>query len=755
MKLIKLVFLNLLICGLQYRTMAADEEGGFEIIPSSKWKAVDTSDMGIQPGSALDMSSLVNHQPAGRYGRVIINSEGKLEFASRPGKAIRFFCCDLNMRCILEYRFKEKKDTEKLAEMIRLQGYNMVRLVGVADYLVHLSGKDQEFSPVALEQLDWLIYNLKKNGIYVYLDIVSFYRAFHKYTAYTGKEKYKLHIKWRMLFDEAARQHWFRGFSKLMLHKNRYTGLKIAEDPVIAVVLFYNEQGIRLKAGENLAYFLPAWRRWLKGKYKTISALKKARAVKAAGFDDVPMFSIHQLEKAPPSLQKDIALFMMDVHNELYQWYLRKAREIGYKGIVTQYDWLHKLINQVIRSKVEAVSMHGYHSHPEYRKKISVPQTSSISAGGKYFCEIAGTRYNGKPFMVTEYGDVFWNKYRYEEGLLFGAYASLQDFDLLGVYSHPVADKVKRFIYCDPKVDCIFPFQVGSDPVGRASQVVTGFAFARGDIATAKNSINVVLSEADVIKRDNSIRALDINQMRLALVSKIGISYSKQIANKKSFVNVRPEKFTKVDEKKWVAHVNDSEKSTKSVDDWIKVLKNKNNLQAGNKTCAGDGTYQSDTGQIFLVGKNNFLAAISPTFEGACIDVSLVKEPVRLGNVTIKRISVSGSICVIALDNKKLAESKRVLIVYATDALNSGMSFVSDKRTTLVDYGHLPVLMRTGGFDIELQNRNAVAGLWALGLNGKRKDKLTFRQDGESLNIEVDTSKLPSGPTPFFEIEFK
>jgi cellulase (glycosyl hydrolase family 5) len=723
----------------------------------SKWKKINTADMRVRPGSALDMSQLITHKPAGKYGRVIINKNGKLEFSKRPGKEVRFFECNLNLRCMLEYRFKGEKNIKKLAQMISAQGYNLVRLMGLADYLVSQSLIDERFHKESLNRFDLLIYYLKKNGIYVYLDIASLYRAFHKYNP---DKKLENHIKNRIFFDRESRLHWLNGFSMIMLHMNKYTGTRLVDDPVIALLLFYNEQGIRLRRGENLPFFLPAWRTWLKKKYKSIEALQKVRKFRQVNsFEDVPMFSIYKLDKAPCSLQEDVAGFMIDVHDELYQWYVSKARSIGYKGIVTQYDWLHKLINQAIRSKVQAVSMHGYHAHPSYGAYKSVPQQSSISTGGKYFCEIVSARYNGKPFLVTEYGHVFWNKYRYEEGLLFGSYAALQGFDGIGAHSHPVAEKVKRFIFNDPPVDCIFPFQIGSDPIGRASQVVSGFAFAREDVATSENGINISLNRDDLTSGGNSIKALNINQMRLALLTKIGISYSEnksdKLVDKKTSIELRPLNFAKVEEKKWVAHVKDDSASNKQVLEIVKNMKEHNLLSPSNKTSIETGEYQSDTGQIYMAGTKNFLSVISPRLEGACIDVSSLKDEVRLGAVSIAKTSISGSISVISLDKEQLRDSKRILVVYSTDALNSGMTFASNKREKLLKLGTLPVLMRTGILELEIKTNRQATNAWALGLNGKRNDVLPIKQNKGLIVLKVDTAQLASGPTPFFEITLK
>ena len=112
-----------------------------------------------------------------------------------------------------------------------------------------------------------------------------------------------------------------------------------------------------------------------------------------------------------------------------------------------------------------------------------------------------------------------------------------------------------------------------------------------------------------------------------------------------------------------------------------------------------------------------------PRLEGACIDPAITPERVALGQLTIESTSVPASVTAIAVDDRPLAESRRILIVYATDALNSGMTFETPKRETLVAPGKLPVLLRAGSLKATLGGRH-VAGmkLWALGLDGRRQE---------------------------------
>jgi hypothetical protein len=67
--------------------------------------------------------------------------------------------------------------------------------------------------------------------------------------------------------------------------------------------------------------------------------------------------------------------------------------------------------------------------------------------------------------------------------------------------------------------------------------------------------------------------------------------------------------------------------------------------------------------------------------------------------------------------------------------------------------GEFPVLMRTGRLKAALQCKDASKmTLYALRIDGARREKLPVSGEGGKLKIEIDTGALQNGPTPFFEL---
>lgn len=124
--------------------------------------------------------------------------------------------------------------------------------------------------------------------------------------------------------------------------------------------------------------------------------------------------------------------------------------------------------------------------------------------------------------------------------------------------------------------------------------------------------------------------------------------------------------------------------------------------------------------------------------------------------MTINRCSVPAAVSMISIDGTQdLRNARRLLLVFSTDARNSGMKFASAKETELTEWGTFPVLTRTGRLAISLDRATPAETVtaYALKLNGERAGTVPVVSDGGRLFLDMDTAELgESGATPFFEI---
>ena len=185
--------------------------------------------------------------------------------------------------------FPSHEDAEKVAAELARYGINLVRL----HYVHHkfppgriYPKPDSFLEPEQLERFDYLFAKLKEKGIYTYFQL----NIARKFGAQNGFENaaqlpYQNHgidnIDYRMI---QLQKHYI---SEILSHKNPYTGLAYKDDPAIGMLELANENTI------TYAWFTPryrfpnlvepyasefkaSWNDWLRDKYESTEALKKA-----------------------------------------------------------------------------------------------------------------------------------------------------------------------------------------------------------------------------------------------------------------------------------------------------------------------------------------------------------------------------------------------------------------------------------------------------------------------------------------------
>ena len=106
--------------------------------------------------------------------------------------------------------------------------------------------------------------------------------------------------------------------------------------------------------------------------------------------------------------------------------------------------------------------------------------------------------------------------------------------------------------------------------------------------------------------------------------------------------------------------------------------------------------------------------------------------------------------------DRPLRQAKRLVAVYATNALNSGMEFDEKERVTLRKIGQGPTLVETGRFRLRLRHDRADRfKCFALGIDGTRRAELPVTAKDGELMLDIDTARLPGGPALYFELAEK
>ncbi|PAW77017.1 MAG: hypothetical protein B9S32_13010 [Verrucomicrobia bacterium Tous-C9LFEB] len=735
-----------------------------------KWKAIDTDDLYIKPGSALDFSAFFDPAPAGTYGRVIVNKQGELAFASKPDVAVRFFSVQLMPPA--GFRLWEDKDVEEYAAAVARQGYNLVRfhffdnLISgnwkaaslktdkMNRYVLPEKPEEITFDALALDRFHLLLSELKKRGVYWNLDFMTSFVGFSNGQVREASKQGGYNTKAQMYVNPNFRANWKAATTRLLNDVNPYTKLPIKNDPALALTSCLNEQEILFESRNYGKEFDGVWQAFLAKKYGDYKKLREAWGGKCGttelpengSFADVPSIAAPTVLSDTPA-GRDMARCCGDMELEMTQWYLATLRELGFTGLTSNYNMRSRIGTVPARALYPVITMNAYYAHPKFATGTdvagtTVSQGSALSEGGASFKKQVASRFLDRPFVNTEFGHVFWNPYRHEQGLMNGAGAALQGWSGITCHAAQVVDSASRLTW----------FHAGDDPVIRAAEVVEALTFRRGDVAASTHTIDIPLTD-DFIFAGRGMKALDDELTRLWVLCRVGITYGPKQANLPADLTVPPGKTSSIGGTLWTSEVAQS-KTTGLLTNIVTKLRERKVLPASNASDPAAGILQSDTGEVTLnTTTGGELFVRTPRLEGVVIKSD---KKVKLETMTIDRSTVPASITLASIDGRKpVGEANRLLLVISTDARNTDMKFADAKEEKIVDLGKLPILSRTGEFAVTLARAATPkkATAYALKLNGERGDEVPVKIAGNTLALSVDTEKLPkAGPTPFFEI---
>ncbi|MDR3710355.1 MAG: cellulase family glycosylhydrolase [Capsulimonadaceae bacterium] len=239
------------------------------------------------PGTAVDVSYL-NAKPAGVNGFIVVKDGRFVE--AKTGKRIRFMATNFTFAS----DFPSHEDADKVAAHLAKLGINLVRIhhhdIDHSPLWDKSTGGHTKFDPVAVDKLDYLLAQFKKNGIYVDLNLhVS--RKFTAADGFPASVNDITDVEFDKRIDNLDRRmiDLQKQFAKDYLTRvNPYTGLSYVNDPAVAIIEINNENTLAGWPTESPNQFfdkLPEpfrgevvrlWNDYLLRKYRTTAVLRKA-----------------------------------------------------------------------------------------------------------------------------------------------------------------------------------------------------------------------------------------------------------------------------------------------------------------------------------------------------------------------------------------------------------------------------------------------------------------------------------------------
>jgi hypothetical protein len=629
-----------------------------------EWAALD-NEREIVPGSALDFSRMgFTDAPAGKHGW--LKAVGPhFEFEKKPGAPQRFYGVNLCNTA----NFPSEEQAEALAERFARLGYNSVRVHHYDNGCVAGTGDPARLNADNMARLDALLAACFKRGLYVTTDLyVSRTVTWRDLGEPRDDWLDKQAFKGLVAVYEPAFRNWAAFARAFLTHVNPRTGRRYADEPGMPFIALINEGAIGYRDAGFLGHpaTKAAWQAWAKEHGARFGALPDAPPADMSGRPGAAC-----------------AAFIADIEGRMVtrmKAFLRD--EIGCRALISNDNCgAHYTPAQAVRGALyDYVDDHFYVDHPRFpepprwRLPSACGNANPARAASPQPCQTAFTRLADKPFTVSEFNFAAPGMYRGAGGIMTGAMAALQDWSAVWrfAYSHSLDNLFSR-------ETAVGYFDVGTDPLGQASERASLCLFLRGDLPPAEERLAYAVNDPGT----NAVRVAP-PWSRAA--------WSAQVA---TFTGDAPPS------------------------GWRGVAWGADRPPAAtNRPCAfaldrARGAFTLDT----------------PRTCGGFAESGRIAA----GPLTADIRGAPATVWVSALDRAPVPASARLLLTHLTDVQNTGITYADAERKILLDWGTPPCLVRVGSAALSLAlDAPERYTVYALATSGRRLGKVSARvEDGK------------------------
>jgi hypothetical protein len=188
----------------------------------------------------------------------------------------------------------------------------------------------------------------------------------------------------------------------------------------------------------------------------------------------------------------------------------------------------------------------------------------------------------------------------------------------------------------------------------------------------------------------------------------------------------------------------------------LQTLRSKRIVNVDNPTRPSEKFYRSITGEITIDGPRNQLILDTPRTAGGFAPAG---QSIRTekGGVEFTIVGTDATLWISALDEEPIRCSNRLLVTHLTDLQNTSIQYAEEERKTLLDWGQLPYLVRTGAAEVSIELENpGLYKVWALSPGGKRIGQVEARVEQGRLQFTADVgADVEWGARMLYEIARK
>lgn len=433
----------------------------------------------------VDLSFVyAKERPAGKHG--FLKAEGD-RFVFEDGTEARFWGTNFNSAQI----FPSHEHSEKVARRLAKIGVNIVRFhqmdgewstPNIFQFTRGANKPDtQSFDPESMDRLDYLIWCLKKEGIYVYMDLLT-YRRFETGDGVESASQLGDAAKPYSTYNRRLIELQKKFNDDLWTHLNPYTKLAYKDEPAIVMTEITNECDLWTQK-----VTVEPYRAELEKLYRDWASRNHVKA----GKDRI------EFDRKDIRFQK----FFIEVTTDYYREMIQHMRETGVKIPIAGTNWTRNAAHLMAQATGDFTDSHAYYYNfglwaDGSKRFMNEPMTGSSN---NMLPGLAFYHVQDKPFFVSEWDNPWPNEWRAESSLLMAAVGAMQGWGGFAIHTYrytldeevdmiakPVTGEALNGVYYRGGL-----FDTFNDPAKFGLFYHAALIMRRGDVSPAEKTVTI------------------------------------------------------------------------------------------------------------------------------------------------------------------------------------------------------------------------------------------------------------------------
>ena len=488
-------------------------------------------------------------KPAGKHG--FIRADGEI-LRFEDGTLAKFWGVNFNGGAC----FPDKDYAPKVASRLAQAGCNLVRLHQLdaewdtPNIFAYSKGKRVATTRVldskSMDHLDYLLYCLKQEGIYIYLDMIT-YRKFkeedgvdyHEYLMDSAKPWSIIDAKMIALQKEYCTQLW--------THVNPYTGLAYKDDPAFVLTEITNENDLfALSFQKKRDYVdIPYYENMFRQGFRDYLAQTGQEC-------DWESCDLHCADK--PMIDYKIA-----VTKQYYQQIHDHMRAIGVRIPIAGTNWSRCDGFTKSHEDMDFTDSHHYFYDWKWGNTERICANRSITSAPFAFPNLARMRIAGKPFFVSEWDMPWPNSYRAEGPIYYAAVGALQNWSGFAIHTYSYSHRLERGSVLGRELSSPVagvPYREGifstwNDPAKFGLFYHSALLFRRGDITPAVKKVAAYSTDLSQLQNTALQGLLEQHQAATTFDKVLPAGYNEAVPADKAYPHPQPGKIVSDNGQLW------------------------------------------------------------------------------------------------------------------------------------------------------------------------------------------------------------